>query len=218
MTLRTRISAIVLAGVGMLLTQTGVAHETGQAHEGHVGDSSGHLISSGFGDCVRTGTFSKDMDIEDCGAAPAKKAEAPAPEPAAVSAPADIPAMPRVVTRMVSLKAGALFDVNSANLKAAGMSELSALAGQLKGMSEIQNVKIIGHTDSTGAEAYNQTLSQRRAIAVKNYLLEQGIPASAMTTLGLGESNPVADNNTREGRARNRRVEITIQGTEAETR
>ena len=218
MTKKAKILGIAFACCSAMLMQNSIAHETGKAHEGHVGDSSGHLITDGFGNCVRTGTWTKDMDIEDCGA-PATPAAKPAPAaPAAVTAPASIPATPKVVTKMVSLKAGALFDVNSDKLKAAGMSELSALAGQLKGMSEIQNIKIVGHTDSTGAEAYNQTLSQRRAIAVKNYLLDQGIPASTMSTLGMGEGSPIASNATREGRAQNRRVEITIQGTEAEAR
>jgi OOP family OmpA-OmpF porin len=218
MTKNAKTLGIAFACISAVLTQNSIAHETGMAHEGHVGDASGHLITDGFGDCVRTGTWNKSMDTEDCGGAPARPAVKPAPEPAAVTAPAAIPATPKVVTKMVSLKSGALFDVNSDALKPAGKDELAALASQLKGMSEIQNIKIVGHTDSSGSEDYNQTLSQRRAIAVKNYLLDQGIPASTMSTLGMGESSPVASNATREGRAQNRRVEITIQGTEAEAR
>lgn len=214
-----KILGIAFSCFSAVLMNNSVAHETGVAHEGHVGDASGHLVSTGFGDCLRTGSWTPALDTGECGGAPAKATVAePQPEPAAVAAAAEIPAMPKVVTKMVSLKSGALFDVNSDKLKPAGKDELSALAGQLKAMSEIQQVKIVGHTDSTGAEAYNQTLSQRRAIAVKNYLLDQRIPASTMATLGMGESSPVAGNDTREGRAQNRRVEITIQGTEAEAR
>lgn len=214
-----KILGITFSCLSAVLMNNSVAHETGMAHEGHVGDSSGHLVSTGSGDCLRTGSWNAALDTEECGGAPAKaKVAEPEPEPAAVAAAAEIPATPKVITKMVSLKSGALFDVNSDTLKPAGKDELSALADQLKGMSEIQQVKIVGHTDSTGAEAYNQTLSQRRAIAVKNHLLDQGIPASTMATLGMGESNPVASNDTREGRAQNRRVEITIQGTEAEAR
>jgi outer membrane protein OmpA-like peptidoglycan-associated protein len=121
---------------------------------------------------------------------------------------------PAPATRTVSFKSGTLFNVNSANLKPAGESELTALSNQLKAMHEIQNIKIVGHTDSSGAVDYNQQLSERRAIAVKNFLLDQGIPASTLSTLGMGESSPVGNNGTRQGRALNRRVDITIMGTD----
>lgn len=209
-----RILAIALSCLGLSLASGAFAHDTGMAHAAHVGDSSGHLITDGFGNCVQTSSWTKDQDLTDCGA-PAPVVEA-APEPAAVAAAAPAPSpMPRMISKMVSLKAGALFDVNSANLKPAGQSELTALANQLKDMSEIQNIKIVGHTDSSGAEAYNQQLSERRAIAVKNFLLDQGIPAETMATLGMGESSPIASNASADGRAQNRRVEITIEGAEA---
>jgi outer membrane protein OmpA-like peptidoglycan-associated protein len=74
-------------------------------------------------------------------------------------------------------------------------------------------MSIEGHTDSIGTEAYNQGLSERRAAAVKNYLVKQGVPdGSRMTTVGYGESRPIADNKTPEGRFQNRRVEILILG------
>lgn len=216
MTNMPRVLAIALSCSSLMLAQSAVAHDSGVAHDAHVGDSSGHIVTDSSGDCVRTGSWSKDQDLTDCGA-PAPKAE-PAPEPAAVSAPAPSPApMPKVVTKTVSLKAGALFDVNSDALKPTGQDELNRLASQLKSMSEIQNIQITGHTDSSGAEAYNQQLSERRAMSVKNYLVDQGIPASTMSTMGMGESSPVASNASRDGRAQNRRVELTIQGAEAVT-
>jgi OOP family OmpA-OmpF porin len=71
-----------------------------------------------------------------------------------------------------------------------------------------ETLHVIGHTDSTGPEEHNQGLSERRAAAVAGWLIEQGIPESRITTSGMGESQPVADNSTREGRAMNRRVEV----------
>jgi len=68
-----------------------------------------------------------------------------------------------------------------------------------------------GHTDSIGSDAYNQRLSERRANAVADYMEAQGISSSRITTKGWGKSKPVADNRTKEGRARNRRVEITVE-------
>ena len=74
------------------------------------------------------------------------------------------------------------------------------------------NVKLVGHTDSIGPEAYNQGLSERRAKSVMDYLLKNGVAASRMTMMGRGESQPIASNATREGRAQNRRVEIVLSG------
>ena len=75
-----------------------------------------------------------------------------------------------------------------------------------------QNVKldIVGHTDSTGTEAYNQALSVRRAQAVRAYLIAAGIDAARLTASGKGESSPIASNDTRDGRAKNRRVEFIV--------
>jgi OOP family OmpA-OmpF porin len=112
----------------------------------------------------------------------------------------------------VSLSAGALFDLNKDTLKDAGKAELDELATRIQGMKEVRSLKIVGHTDSTGTDAYNQQLSERRAAAVKTYLQNHGISSSMMTTLGMGESQPTASNATREGRAQNRRVEISVQG------
>ena len=71
-------------------------------------------------------------------------------------------------------------------------------------------VEVAGHTDSTGAADYNQQLSERRANAVAQYLENQGLAANRVVTVGAGESRPVADNSTNEGRAANRRVELTL--------
>ena len=77
----------------------------------------------------------------------------------------------------------------------------------------LEVVIAVGHTDSTGPEAYNQGLSVRRAEAVKAYLVSKGIEANRVYTEGKGEKQPVADNRTRDGRAKNRRVEIEVVGT-----
>ncbi len=202
------IAAVSMAGA--LVQQSVSAHGVGKGNDGFVVDSSGHLVSDGAGDCLKTGEWKKDLDLVDCGAEPKKTAVA-APEPAPTAQPAAMPE-PVAVSESVALSAGALFDVNSDKLKDAGKQELSALATRIKGLQEIQSVKIVGHTDSTGAASYNQVLSQRRANAVKNYLLDQGISPMVMSTLGMGEERPVASNATREGRAQNRRVEIKIEG------
>jgi OOP family OmpA-OmpF porin len=202
----------VLAGVSL---NSAVAHEMGKANESYVGDSGGHLLTDGSGNCVQTGSWSKDQDLVDCGAVPAPQAAAPEPAARTSAAPAPALVVPVAVSQSVALSSGALFDLNSDTLKDAGKQELDLLAARIKGMEEIQSVKIVGHSDSSGAESYNQQLSQRRANSVKNYLLDQGVSPTVMSTLGMGESQPIADNATREGRAKNRRVEITIEGMAA---
>jgi OOP family OmpA-OmpF porin len=100
------------------------------------------------------------------------------------------------------------FDFDSAELKPAMMSELDNAANQINASKGDEMLEIVGHTDSTGPEDYNQGLSERRAQAAADYLAGKGVSASRMTVKGMGESSPVADNSTREGRSMNRRVEL----------
>lgn len=101
---------------------------------------------------------------------------------------------------------------DSSKVDAADSEKLNGIAERLKGEAASTRLSITGHTDSVGSDAYNQKLSERRANAVANYLIDAGVPSSIIVGVqGLGESQPVADNKTREGRAENRRVEILIK-------
>ena len=97
-------------------------------------------------------------------------------------------------------------------LKPEGKAKLDDLAGKVKGIN-LEVVIAVGHTDSVGADAYNQGLSVRRSEAVKAYLVSKGIEKNRVYTEGKGEKQPVADNKTSAGRAKNRRVEIEVVGT-----
>jgi len=97
-------------------------------------------------------------------------------------------------------------------LKPEGRAKLDDLVDKVKGIS-LEVIIAVGHTDSVGTDAYNQGLSVRRAEAVKAYLVSKGIEKNRVYTEGKGEKQPVADNKTREGRAKNRRVEIEVVGT-----
>ncbi|PWK72946.1 outer membrane protein OmpA-like peptidoglycan-associated protein [Mucilaginibacter oryzae] len=110
---------------------------------------------------------------------------------------------------LVKFDSGILFDTNKSDLKPAAQTNLQNLAASLQKNPET-NITIIGHTDNTGSESYNQTLSVKRAEAVKSYLMAGNVASSRMTVTGKGESEPIADNSTADGRAQNRRVEITI--------
>jgi OOP family OmpA-OmpF porin len=112
----------------------------------------------------------------------------------------------------VTLNADALFDFDKSVLKPAAKASLDSLAGKVKSLT-LEVIVAVGHTDSIGTDAYNQKLSIRRAEAVKKYLVSQGIEAKRIYVEGKGESQPVADNKTAEGRAKNRRVQIEAIGT-----
>ncbi len=147
-----------------------------------------------------------------------KAAAAPAPAapaaaaPAAKAAPAPAPAP--VAAAKVTYAADAFFDFNKAVLKPAGKAKLDDLVGKVKGIN-LEVIIAVGHTDSVGTDAYNQKLSVKRSEAVKAYLVSKGIEKNRVYTEGKGEAQPVADNKTKEGRSKNRRVEIEVVGTRA---
>lgn len=109
----------------------------------------------------------------------------------------------------VTFKSDYLFAVDSSVLQAGAYDEIDRVAKVLNKYPQT-TIQIAGHTDSTGSEAHNMQLSQRRADAVKNALIGKGVASARMTTIGYGESKPVADNKTDAGRQQNRRVEIRI--------
>lgn len=122
-------------------------------------------------------------------------------------APKPAPA-PAAATK-VSLSADALFDFGKSDLKAEGQVSLDKLLTRIKGV-QLDVVIAVGHTDSVGSDAYNERLSLARAESVKAYLVSQGVDVKRVRAVGKGESQPIADNATREGRARNRRVEVEV--------
>ncbi|WFR80550.1 OmpA family protein [Janthinobacterium rivuli] len=129
------------------------------------------------------------------------------PAPVIVAAPAPAP-----VSEKVSFASEALFDFDQSTLKPQGKAALDQLLGQLKGM-DLEVIVTVGHTDAVGPDAYNQKLSQRRAEAVKAYLVAQGVETNRVYTEGKGETQPVADNTSAAGRAKNRRVTVEVVGT-----
>ncbi|GGJ82098.1 OmpA family protein [Pseudomonas matsuisoli] len=102
-----------------------------------------------------------------------------------------------------------LFDLNRSELKPGGMRNVQQLSQFLQENSE-RKVIIEGHTDSTGSDSYNQSLSERRAMSVKSALVRMGVDPSRLVTQGYGKEYPIADNSSAAGRAQNRRVEVTI--------
>ena len=198
-----RIGGLITSiAAGVLFASSAIADEGGMANDSYVGDSAGHNVRDSSGDCVRTSSWKvEDMTVE-CGAEP------PAPEVVETPPP---PPPPVVMYEKTTMSTSALFDFDSDVLKQEGKASLQALGDDIKAKSgKVVDIDIIGHTDSTGPEDYNQGLSERRAQAVADYIISEGIDASIIDVSGEGESNPIASNDTREGRAENRRVDVNV--------
>ena len=214
--------------LGVLLAAVGITASAGvfaqQSKDSYVQDQRGVIVrNSNFGDprignlCWRTGywtpaTANCECDADIVGAACRPAPPPPAPAAAPAPAPAPKPAPPAVVAQKVTFAADAFFDFNKSVLKPEAKAKLDDLTGKLKGIT-LEVIIAVGHTDAIGSDAYNQKLSVRRAESVKAYLVTKGIEPNRIYTEGKGKKQPVADNKTAEGRAKNRRVEIEVVGT-----
>lgn len=168
--------------------------------------ASGAPVRNSTGLCWRNSAWTPATAHPDCDGAVQPRVQVVIPAPAAkVEAP-------KPVLIKQTYQAETLFDFDKSVVKPAGKAVLNGLVEKLKNI-RVEIIVAVGHTDSVGTDAYNQKLGQRRAEAVKAYLVSQGVPANRIYTDSKGEKLPVADNRTKEGRAKNRRVEIEVVGT-----
>lgn len=204
--------------VAMLFASAALATAAGAQTVDNWRDASGQLVwKNGTNEyCWRDANWTPATAAPGCDGAivaPAPAAAAPAAAPApAAAAPAPAP-QPAVASK-VTYAADAFFDFDKSVLKPEGKAKLDDLVSKVKGIN-LEVIIAVGHTDSIGSDAYNQKLSVRRSEAVKAYLVSKGIEKNRVYTEGKGEKQPVADNKTAEGRAKNRRVEIEVVGTRA---
>jgi OOP family OmpA-OmpF porin len=194
----------------------------------YVIDSRGEVVKSGTGLCWRTGFWTpalaeqvkgKDGKPLACSCDPdviakEKCADKKEAAPAAKAAP-------KPVSNKVKLAADTLFDFDKATLRPDGKKKLDELAAQIKGLN-VEVILAVGHADRLGSDAYNQKLSERRADAVKKYLVSKGVPANRIYTEGKGEKMPVTGNKCDKIKERkaliqclqpDRRVEVEVIGT-----
>jgi len=186
----------------------------------------GTPIKNGSGEnCWRDNSWTPATAADICDGAlkpPPPPAPAPAPPPppppVAMAPPAPPPPPPppppAPTSEKVTFAADAFFDFGKSTLKPEAKAKLDDLVAKTAGVN-LEVIIAVGHTDSTGTDAYNQKLSVARSEAVKAYLVSKGIEKNRVYTEGEGEKQPVADNKTKEGKAKNRRVEIEVVGTRA---
>ena len=192
-------SKIALALAFAAATATGAVSAQTSGEVNNWQSNFGEVWKNGTNElCWRNNFWTPATGIAGCDGVPV----AQAPE-----APVVAPTSTKVV-----LNADTFFDFDKATLKPEGHQVLDQVADQASNL-ELETLIAVGHTDSTGPEAYNQKLSERRANSVKEYLVSKGIAADRIYTEGKGELDPIATNATREGRAQNRRVEIEIVGS-----
>lgn len=201
--------------VAMLIATAALATVAGAQSIDNWRSTDGTTWKNGTNElCWRDSNWTPATAAVGCdGAIVAQAAPAPVVSKAAPAAPVAATPAPIAATK-VTYAADAFFDFDKSVLKPEGKAKLDDLVGKVKGIN-LEVVIAVGHTDAIGTDAYNQKLSVRRSEAVKAYLVSKGIEKNRVYTEGKGEKQPVADNKTKEGRGKNRRVEIEVVGTRA---
>lgn len=219
MIIRAKHSLLIAAMLG--ISASALAQTPGIDMAGTVGyviDQRGYVAKSGTGLCWRTGYWTPAMAIAECDPDLVKKDAAPAAKSAA---PAAAAAAPKPAAQKVTLSSDALFDFNKATLRPEGIEKLTKLVDDVKGL-KLEVIIAVGHADRLGSDAYNQKLSERRAAAVKTFLVGKGVEPNRVYTEGKGEKQPVTKAGDCKGPKSkkvidclqpDRRVEIEVIGT-----
>jgi outer membrane protein OmpA-like peptidoglycan-associated protein len=180
-------------------------------------DENGNIVRSGFGKCVRTITWTPEDAIEECDGN-TTKAAAPADSDGdgvaddadkCPNSPGDKPVDADGCTLVSVVLENVQFEFNSSELTAGSSESLDKVVDAMNEYSTLR-IEVQAHSDNSGDAAYNQSLSEERANSVRDYLIAKGIAPDRIEAKGYGESQPIADNDTREGRAANRRVELKV--------
>jgi len=208
--------ASLFAAVAFALAATAVTAQTAAPAEATKVDNwvnpNGLPWKNGTNElCWRDANWTPATALPGCDGAPKPEPKAAPEAPAAAVVP-PAPVVPMIISEKVTFAADAFFDFDKAVLKPEGKAKLDEVVTKLNSIN-LEVIIAVGHTDSVGSDAYNEKLSVRRAEAVKAYLVGKGIEKNRVYTEGKGKKQPVAENKTAAGRAKNRRVEIEFVGT-----
>ena len=225
--MRVRSNLIIAITVSSILPA--LSAEPPVAAPGYVQDANGNVVMSGSGLCWHTSDWTPaKASVVGCDGVLAKAIPIPPPPPTAQTQPPAPPlaegpplvllppavvAASRPTVEKITLDTDTYFDFDKAELKPDGERKLDVIASRLKAM-KLEAMVAVGHADAIGPAEYNENLSQRRAESVKMFFESRGFPADRIHIDGKGESQPVASNTTRDGRAKNRRVEVEVVGTQ----
>ncbi len=226
-----RFVTVALVGAMAVGVSTGAAAQANPTNSGYVLSATAppdnNVVRNGAGNlCWRTGYWTPAMAIIACDPDLVPKPPAPAPAPVVAPPPPPPPPpkpapAPAPAVQKITLASKALFDFDKAVLKPEGMAAIdSQIIAKLKDVQKLELVLVTGHTDRIGSQAYNQKLSERRADAVRNYLVSKGVAKDKIETLGMGKTQPVpgvtctmtAMKELIACLAPNRRVEVEVKG------
>jgi len=180
------ISKIALVTTVGLCASAALAAEV---NDGYLFDTRGNVVMSGSGLCWRTTRWTPAMAIKECDPDLVKKVE-PAAAKTRAMPPAPPAAAPKPAAEKVTLAADALFDFDKAVLRQEGKATLDGVLAKIKGI-KLEVIIAVGHADRIGSDKYNQSLSEKRAAAVKDYLVSKGLEPNRVYTEGKGEKQPV---------------------------
>jgi OOP family OmpA-OmpF porin len=223
--MRVRSNLIIAITVSSILPA--LSAEPLVAAPGYVQDTNGNVVMSGSGLCWHTSEWTPSKAVVvGCDGVLAKAIPIPPPPPTAQTQPPAPPAAEtpplvlvppaaviasRPTREKITLDTDTYFDFDKAELKPDGERKLEVIASRLKAM-KLEVMVAVGHADAIGTANYNENLSRRRANSVKMFFESRGFPPDRIHIDGKGESQPVASNATRDGRAKNRRVEVEVVG------
>lgn len=196
--------------LGMILAAAsvfGAGAASAADNDGYWFDASGQVWKNGYKECWKTVRWTPAMAIEECDPVekPAAKPAAPAPAPAAGPAP--------VAFEKITLRAETLFDFDKATLRETGKTTLNDVAAKMKKYPQVELLLVAGFTDRIGSDKYNLKLSEKRATAVVNYLVSQGVEARRLEMAAMGEADPVVSCSDVKGKesARNKKLVECLQ-------
>lgn len=212
--------AIILVLLGILSTTAIVqASAKTSVNDGYLVDSAVRIVHNAYGECWHTGYWTPALAVPECEGGAVKEtkplSKAVTPAPAAVAAAAPVPAptpqaresWKTILTERPVRLEGANFSTNSKKLLKSADVKLNEVVNAAKQYPEVK-LEVSGHTDNRGKKAFNKKLSKNRAASVKAWLVKHGVAADRISTAGYADTQPIADNKTKAGRAANRRVEV----------